>query len=152
MDRSHERMSLCEFGEYMKTPVAANSPDFDVLNAWKAQAIDGVDAKTGKMVVPARWPHAGLLARPYLGIHSTSCQPERDVSALSAVVIQLRTSLWPDKKDSMTLLKLISHLIPGLAEVLQDVAALKANCDAEAAESDAAQNAATCEVFHVEEA
>ena len=33
----------------MNTPVAANSPDFDVLlNAWKVQAMDGVDAKTGR--------------------------------------------------------------------------------------------------------
>ena len=48
----------------MKTPVAANSHDFDVLNAWKVQAMDGgVDAKTGKMVVAARWPHVGLLTR-----------------------------------------------------------------------------------------
>ena len=31
----------------MKTLVAANSPDFDVLNAWKVQTMDGVDAETG---------------------------------------------------------------------------------------------------------
>ena len=87
----------------MKTPVEANSPDLDVLNAWKVQAMDGVDAKTGKMVVPARWPHVGLLARLYLGI-DTSCQTERNLSALSAVVGQLRTSLRLDKIENMMLL------------------------------------------------
>ena len=144
--------ALREFGEYMKTPVAANSPDFDVLNAWKAQAMGGVDAKTGEVVVPARWPHVGLLARLYLGIDTTSCQAERNFSALSAVVSQLRTSLGADKIEKMMLLKLNSHLIPGLAEVLQDVAALKANCDAEAAASVAAQNAAAGEIISVDRA
>ena len=52
----------------MKTPVAANSPDFDVLNASKVQPMDEVDAKTGKMVVPARWPDVGLLTRRHLRI------------------------------------------------------------------------------------
>ena len=50
------------------------------------------------------------------------------------------------------LLKLILHLIPGIAEVLQDVAALKANCDALAAASAAARNAPDGEVISVEEA
>ena len=69
---------------------------------------------------------------------TTSCQAERKCSALWADVTQLRTSLGPDKIENMMLLKLNSHLIPGLAEVLQDVAALKANCDTGAAASVAA--------------
>ena len=73
-------------------------------------------------------------------------------SALSAVVSQLCTSLRPDRIDNIMLLKLISHSIPGLAEVFQDVAVLKANCDAEAAASVAAQNAAAVEVISVEKA
>ena len=61
----------------MKTPVAATSPDFDVLNAWKVQAI-----WTGETIVPAHWPHVGLLARLYPGIDTTSCQAEANFSAL----------------------------------------------------------------------
>ena len=49
----------------------------------------------------------------------------------------------------MMLLKLNSHLIPGLAEVLKEVAALKANCDAETAASVEAQNATAAEVIFV---
>ena len=107
----------------------------------------------GGVVVSARWPDVGLLARLYLGIDTTSCQAERNnFSALSAVVSQLRTSLGTDKIETMMLLKLNSHLIPGLAKVLQDVAALKANCDVEAAASVAAQNAAAGKVISVDEA
>ena len=56
----------------MKTPVAANSPDFDVLNARKVQAnMDGVDTETGKMMAPGRWPHTSRTVGStvlYLGV------------------------------------------------------------------------------------
>ena len=48
----------------MNTPVASNSPVFDVLNAWKVQAMDGVDVKTGKMET---WPLAGHMSDCWLG-------------------------------------------------------------------------------------
>ena len=48
------------------------------------------------------------------------------------------------------LLELNSRLIPRLAKVLQHVDALKANCDAEAAASVAAPNAAAGEAISVE--
>ena len=73
---------------------------------------------------------------------STPPVVKQNFSALSAVVSPLRTSVGPDNIENMMLLKLISHLIPGLVENLQHVAALKANCDAEPAASVAAQNAA----------
>ena len=43
------------------------------------------------------------------------------------------------------------HLVPGVAEVFQDAAALKANCDAEAAACVAAQTAAVGDVISVAE-
>ena len=59
-------------------PPAANSHDFDLLNAGKSYATDGVDAKTGKVVTPVRLPHIRLLARLHLGIDATSYQAERN--------------------------------------------------------------------------
>ena len=41
----------------MKTPVVADSPDFDVLMECTGEHVDGVDAETGKMMAPGRWPH-----------------------------------------------------------------------------------------------
>ena len=52
----------------------------------------------------------------------------------------------------MPLFQLNSHLIARLAKVLEDAAALNASCDAEAAASVAAQNAAAGEVISVEDA
>ena len=109
----------------MKMPPAANSHDFDLLNAWKSYATDGVDAKTGKVVTPARLSHIGLLARLHLGIDATSCQAERNFSALSALLSDLQSNLGRRKVEMMMLLKLNQQLIPGLADVLQQVADLK---------------------------
>ena len=109
----------------MKMPPAANSHDFDLLNAWKSYATDGVDAKTGKVVTPARLPHIGLLARLHFGIDATSCQAERNFSALSALLGDLQSNLGRRKVEMMMLLKLNQQLIPGLADVLQQVADLK---------------------------
>ena len=114
----------------MKMPPAANSHDFDLLNAWKSYATDGVDAKTGNIITPARLPHIGLLARLHLGIDATSCQAERNFSALSALLGDLQSNLGRRKVEMMRLLKLNQQLIPGLADVLQQVADLKdaTNC------------------------
>ena len=103
-------------------------------------------------IVPSRWPRVGLLARLYLRIDTTtSCQAKRNFSALSAVVShpsgQTKSTII-----NMMLHKVISCLIPGVAEVLQDVAAWKVNCDAEAVAFIAAQTAAAGEVISVDEA
>ena len=124
-DLSRSTAAEREFEDYMKMPPAANSHDFDLLNAWKSSATDGVDAKTGKVITPARLPHIGLLARLHLGIDATSCQAERNFSALSALLCDLQSNLGRRKVEMMTLLKLNQQLIPGLADVLQQVADLK---------------------------
>ena len=92
-DLSRSTAAEREFEDYIKMPPAANSHDFDLLNAWKSYATDGVDAKTGQVVTPARLPHIGLLARLHLGIDATSCQAERNFSALSALLGDLQSNL-----------------------------------------------------------
>ena len=124
-DLSRSTAAEREFEDYMKMPPAANSHDFNLLNAWKSYATDGVDAKTGKVVTPARLPHIGRLARLHLGIDATSCQAERNSSALSALLGGLQSNLERRKVEMMMLLKLSQQLIPGLADVLQQVANLK---------------------------
>ena len=112
---------------------------------------DGGSRQQWGVVVPAHWPHVGLLTPLYLGVDPTSCQAERNSSALAAVVRQLRTFLGTDNIEKMTLLKLNSQLISGLAdEALKDAAVLKAMCDAEAAASVSGYDAAAGEVISVE--
>ena len=65
--------------------------------------MDGVDDKTGKMVVPARWPHVGMLARLYLGVDTTTTttifHAESNFSALWAVVSKQGTTVGPQKTE-----------------------------------------------------
>ena len=116
-------------------------PDFNVLQYWKPRAIDGLDA-SGTVILPARWPHVGLVARLYAGIDTTSCQAERNFSALKLAVSDLRASMSPTKIEQTLFLRLNRHLIPGLGEVLTKWENLKNKRDAKAAESVAAKAAA----------
>ena len=56
---------------------------------------------------------------------AASCQAERNFSALSALLGDLQSNLGRRKIEMMMLLKLNQQLIPGLADVLQQVADLK---------------------------
>ena len=58
-------------------------------------------------------------------IDATSCQAERNFSALSALLGDLQSNLGRRKVEMMMLLKLNQQLIQGLADVLQQVADLK---------------------------
>ena len=127
----------------MKEAAPSNSSDFDLLQYWATRSVDGIDP-SGKVVVPARWPHIGLPARLYAGVDTTSCQAERNFSALKHVVSDMRAGTLPHKVEKMLLLRLNRHLIPGFAEVVKQLEALKAKCDAHAAVSVAAQNARFC--------
>ncbi|CAM9970799.1 unnamed protein product, partial [Ascophyllum nodosum] len=106
--------ALREMAAYMKEAAPKNDSKFDFLQYWEAWGTDGVDP-SGKVVVPTRWPHIGLLARLYTGIDTTSCQAERNFSALKKVLSDMRASTLARKTEEMLLLRLNSHLIPGFA-------------------------------------
>lgn len=108
----------------MKIAVLDDVPTCTALEHWKLRAVDGLD-KSGNVLIPARWPHVGLVARVYLGIDATSCQAERNFSALKLVVSDLRASTSPAKVEKIVFLRLNGHLIPGLDMVLKEWDALK---------------------------
>ena len=124
----------------MKKAAPKNDSKFDFLQYWKARGTDGVDP-SGKVVVPARGPHIRLLTRVYEGIDTTSCQAERNFSALKQILSDMRAGTLAYKTEKMLLLRLHRHLIPGFARVEQELEALKVKWDAQEAASVAAQNA-----------
>ena len=99
---------LREFSEYMAGAALINNSEFDLLEYWRARAVDGLDA-SGKVVAPARWPHVGLVARVFAAIDTTSCQAERNFSSLKLVVSDLRTSLGAEKIEKILFLRLNRH-------------------------------------------
>ena len=108
----------------MKEVAPKNDSKFDFLQYWEARGTDGVDPP-GKVVAPARWLHIGLLARLYAGIDTTSCQADRNFSALKQVLSVMRAGTLAHKTEKMMLLTLNKHLIPGFARVEQELEALK---------------------------
>ena len=58
---------LREFSEYIAEAALIKNSEFDLLEYWRARAVDGLDA-SGKVVAPAHWPHVGLVAQVFAGI------------------------------------------------------------------------------------
>ena len=131
---------LREMAAYLKEAAPKNDSKFDFLQYWKARGTHGVDP-SGKIVVPARWPHIGLLARLYAGLDTTSCQAERNFFAPKQVLSDMRAGTLAHKTEKMLLLRLNRHLIPGFARVKQELEAFKVKWDAQEAALVAAQNA-----------
>ena len=77
----------------MKEAAPKNDSKIDFLQYFEARGTDGADL-LGKVVVPARWPHIGFLARLYAGIDTTSFQAERNFSALKQVLSDTHAGTW----------------------------------------------------------
>ena len=132
--------ALREMAAYMKEATPKNDSMFDFLQYWEARGTDGVDP-SGKVVVPARWSHIELLARLYADIDTTSCQAERNFSALKQVLSDMRAGTLARKTEKMLLLRLNRHLIAGFSRVEQELEALKVKWDTQEAASIAARSA-----------
>jgi len=72
---------------------------------WNARGVDGVD-EAGNVVAPARWPHLSSLAHVYAGMNTTSCQAERNFSAVKQVLSDMRAGTLPRRIEQMLLLGL----------------------------------------------
>ena len=60
-------------------------------------------------------PHLALLARLYHGVEAMSCQAERNVSALSLLTGNMRSSMGAFKVEQMIFLRLNQRCIPEIA-------------------------------------
>ena len=57
-------------------------------------------------------PHLALLARLYHGVVATSCQAERNFSALALLIGNMRSSMGAFKVEQMMFLRLNQRCIP----------------------------------------
>ena len=69
-----------------------------------------------------------MLARLHAGVDNTSCEAERNVSALALIASNLRSSLSPDKIKKMLFLRLNGDLIPEVGKYQREMACLKDRC------------------------
>ena len=87
-------------------------------------------------------PYDEVWARLYAGVDATSCQAERNFSALKLTASDLRANRSPAKVERTLFLRLNRHLIPGLGQILRGLDAFgderKSNTEAAVAAKNAA--------------
>ena len=99
-----------EMAEYMKTVINGNG--FDLLSFWDDAARPRCDS-SNTVYEMAKFPI--LLARVYHSADSSSCQSERDFSALTFILNDLRGSMREDYIGMMMLLNLNQNIIPEMS-------------------------------------
>lgn len=96
---TRENAGLREFTEYIKEAAPNDDdPTFTILEYWKPRVTDGLN-KSGNVILPARWPHVGLVARLYAGVDATNCQAERNFAALKLTASDLRANMSPAREN-----------------------------------------------------
>ena len=98
--------------------------DFSLLQFWERRGKASTYAETDE--VKPGLPYLALIARLYHGIESTSCQAERNFSALSNVIGTLRSSMLPLKVEKMWFLRLNKLFIKEVKALHDAVEANKA--------------------------
>ena len=100
---------------YMAEDVQPEETAFSLLEFWKRM-------RTGM-------PFLALIARLYNGIESTSCQAERNFSALAFLIGHLRSTTAPGKVERLMFLRLNRLFIPDIKALHDAVEAKKAAAD-----------------------
>ena len=99
-----------ELRMYVAEDSIPEEDDFSLLDFWLQRSKATTCAETGE--VEAGLPYFALIARRYHAIDSTSCQAERNVSALVLLIGTMRSSMLPYKVERMMFLRLSKRSRP----------------------------------------
>ena len=113
-----------ELRMYLAEDPAEEEYDFSLLEFWQRRSKPRTCAETGE--VEPGLPHLALIARLFHGIESTSCQAERNFSALAFLIGSLRSSMLPGKVERLMFLRLNRLYIPEVKALHDAVEANKA--------------------------
>lgn len=116
-NRGRSQLVRKELAMYLAEKVEPEEDDFSLLGFWLRKSSATTCEETGEVIAPAPMPHLALIARLYHGIESTSCQAERNFSALSLLIGNLRTTMAPFKVERFMFIRLNQHLIPEIREL-----------------------------------
>ena len=130
-----------EIAAYNLQPPIVSS-NFDLISYWSDAAEARRDGN-GNVVEGPRFPVLSALSRVYHNSvdSSTSCESERDFSALATTMSSLRRSMDPDRVEKMMFLHLNSEYISEVREVktlLSQIKTKQAKGQLEAATAQAA--------------
>ena len=105
-----------ELAKYVMDGVELDVSDFSLPRFWLRKTSSTRAEGTVEVVSAADMPHLALVARLYVGVEATSCQSERNVSALSFLTAHLRSTMSVFKVEQMMFLRLNQGLIPEIKE------------------------------------
>ena len=106
--------------------------DFDLLGFWNRRGTPYTCPTTGKVLVPADMPYIAFISRLYHAIDATSCQSERNFSALAHLIGDLRSSILPGKVEQMLFIRLNKQFV-GVKELDAAVKQVKSRVATKAA-------------------
>ena len=109
---SHKVTLTQELTRYVAEGVHADTDDFSLPGFWLRRSSPTLAEGTTTSVAPAEMPHLALIARLYHGVEATSCQSERNFSALSFLLASLRSTMGTFKVEQMMFLRLNQGFIP----------------------------------------
>ena len=124
---------------YLAEPLQVDADGFNYVGFWNRRGTDSVCPTTGKVTSSAEMPYLALIARLHLGIEATSCQAERNFSALSHLIGQLRCNMLPSKVERMMLIRLNRKLVPEVRAFDDAVGRARAQAAKSSKQSAAAQ-------------
>ena len=95
---------------------------FNLLGFWNRRGTDSECPTTSTVTSLAKMPYLAFIARLYHGIEATNCQAERNFSALTHLIGDLRSRMLASKVERMIFIGLNGHLIDKVRELNAAVA------------------------------
>ena len=112
---THKVRVLQELTRYVAEGVELEEDGFSLPEFWRPRGSPKLSQATDEVIEEAATPHLALLACLYHGVEATSCQAERNFSALALLIGNMRLSMGVFKVEQMMFLRLNQRCIPEIA-------------------------------------
>ena len=112
---THKVRVLQELTRYVTEGVELEEGGFSLSGFWRRRGSPKLSQATREVIEEAAMPHLALLARLYHGVEATSCQTERNFSALALLIGNMRSSIGAFKVEQMMLFRLNQRGVPEIA-------------------------------------
>ena len=112
---THKVRVLQELTRYVAEGLELEEDGFSLQGFWWRRGSPKLSQATGGVIEEAAMPHLALVARLYYGVGATSCQAERNFSALALLLGNMRSSMGAFKMEQMMFFRLNQRCIPKIA-------------------------------------
>ena len=137
---THKVRVLEELTRYVTGGVELEDDGFSLPGFRRRKGSPKLSQATGEVIEEAAVPHLALLARLYHGVEATSCQAERNFSALALLIGFMRSSMGAFKVEKIAFLRLNQRCIPEIAAYSRVIDRQQARRNQCGEDTDKAQN------------